>query len=629
MRPARPFAPGAMPLLLLVLLGCGLVASPATAARVSLYMSEAKDVLNHQWDGAAADKLALQLETLGFTVTKANNGQPQLSVGDLDAYVIPSQNGPVLYSSAEDMDAVASYVAAGGLVIILDSASNQGEALRQFVSKALGYDGDWMACNPMDSNDFGPFGQATLSSAALTFLPETDNVWPAMLEDAQTTSSYSLCLHQDSSATSIPLYAATGAEGNVVAQAFGKVGIAGAVVWLGYSWQQGAQPTWGALLAKLIRDFADGAYTAPTHGTEADLEGMTLDSVLQAATDVSDDTAEVVRRFLQTAVGTYPPPLRSPRNPPRPPRPPSPPPRGPRSPPRGPRNPPPFPPSPPPSPPPPSPEPPSPEPPSPPPPSLPPSPPPPSPPPPSPPPPLQPLPQQSPLVPHGGLNPPPPPKARPPPRPPKGKAPPPPIPNTVPFFGISALGARGKTRDLVWYDDGDFKEQLINRSPLQLVYRKKLPCVQKCGNCNRAWKATKEELSVALFFKDPVQITKISVLQVKNPNVIAIRLLKWTGYPDGIIGPDALGPVVYNKTETIECGRTKEYTVKKRQSGIDKIPPAHADPEYLPSNLKAQQGILITVHRPPNAGIAFGPFIESVKFWGRALYARRPSEYYE
>lgn len=34
-----------------------------------------------------------------------------------------------------------------------------------------------------------------------------------------------------------------------------------------------------------------------------------LDNVLEVATDVAADTANIVRRFLDTAVGTYPPPI--------------------------------------------------------------------------------------------------------------------------------------------------------------------------------------------------------------------------------------------------------------------------------------------------------------------------------
>lgn len=41
-------------------------------------------------------------------------------------------------------------------------------------------------------------------------------------------------------------------------QAFGKVGVKGAVVWVGYSWRDGAKAEWGALLNKLVTDFSNG-----------------------------------------------------------------------------------------------------------------------------------------------------------------------------------------------------------------------------------------------------------------------------------------------------------------------------------------------------------------------------------
>jgi hypothetical protein len=47
-------------------------------------------------------------------------------------------------------------------------------------------------------------------------------------------------------------------------QAFGKAGIPGAVVVVGYDWKSGAQKRWGSLLAKLINDFAAGA-APPMH----------------------------------------------------------------------------------------------------------------------------------------------------------------------------------------------------------------------------------------------------------------------------------------------------------------------------------------------------------------------------
>lgn len=139
---SKSVAPVAMKSLLTILVVYGSCLCLASATRVSVYMSEAKEVLNHQWDGSA-ENLALQLEMQGFEVSRAIKGQPEFSseVEAPKAYVIPWQNGPVLYSSAENMADVTSFLSAGGLVIILDSNNQQGEALRQFVPQALGYEG--------------------------------------------------------------------------------------------------------------------------------------------------------------------------------------------------------------------------------------------------------------------------------------------------------------------------------------------------------------------------------------------------------------------------------------------------------------------------------------------------------
>ncbi|EFJ47352.1 hypothetical protein VOLCADRAFT_105152 [Volvox carteri f. nagariensis] len=621
MPPFKPVAPGAMSHFLLLSLVCGLCFYHATSTTVSVYMSEAKDVLNHNWDGSTY-KLAQQLEALGFNVERSEDEQPNLS-GDKtpSAYVIPAQNGPAPYSSAEDMDAIASFVANGGLVVLLDSSSNRGESVPQFVAKAMGYTGEWESCLSMGSNDMVAIGQPVLGSAALQFLPETEDAWPATLENARVISSYSACQHQDESSTSIPLYTVEGDNGKVVAQAFGKAGISGAVVWLGYSWQDGEQPLWSSLLAKLIRDFANGAYTAPSQGSSLSLldQQHTLDNVLQAATDAAAGTEEIVRRFLQTATVTYPPPARSPPKPPQPGRRPSSPPRAPKqspSPPKSPRSspkPPNSPPSPPPSPPPPSP-PPSPPPPSPPPPSLP-SPPPPSPPPPSPPPPSPPPPAQpNPLTP--SLT-----------RPPVPSPPLPVAPITY-FESILPMGARGKTRSLVWYDDDDFRDQLTPKSALQLVFRRKAPCPDRCANCNRAWKATANQLSVALFFKDPVQLTALTIKQVKNPNIQLVQLIKWTGKPTGSFPESAIGPVIYNVTSNrVPCGSELRIDIPAVKSGINQNPPPTADVNNLPEALKVSQGILITANRLETAGKGYGPFVEIVKCWGRVLYAENPRAY--
>ncbi len=56
------------------------------------------------------------------------------------------------------------------------------------------------------------------------------------------------------------------------------------------------------------------------------------------------------------------------------------------------------------------------------------------------------------------------------------------------------------------------------------VDRKKDACKPRCGACKRAWKSTPTNRTVAVFFKDPVQITGMSIKQVKNPNIVLVRI---------------------------------------------------------------------------------------------------------
>ena len=118
------------------------LASAYPAPKVSFYLSEESGVLDLNWD-SAPQNLQQQLEQFGLSVEVATHGQPQLvGASSLAAYVIPVQNGHNFYSSAEDMRKVAEYVAAGGLVVLLDAAHSAGAATRDFVLKVLGYQGE-------------------------------------------------------------------------------------------------------------------------------------------------------------------------------------------------------------------------------------------------------------------------------------------------------------------------------------------------------------------------------------------------------------------------------------------------------------------------------------------------------
>ncbi|GLI60975.1 hypothetical protein VaNZ11_003231 [Volvox africanus] len=433
-----------------LLIGTLAAVRAAEPTRVALYMSEAGGVLDLSWDRGAIN-IERQLRQLGLDVMLATTGQPKLDGSRAPkAYVIPAQNGHTYYSSAEDMSVVSSYLASGGLVIILDAIHGQGEALSEFVTKAFDFKGNWIVCDQLYTNDDQQLGELQLSKHASAYIKVKTSAkvsWPTTLEDAQTTSLYTSCLHEDNSALIVPLYFAQDSDIKVAAQVFSKAGVSGAIVWLGYNWRDGSQTQWGNLLGTLISEFTpnEEAVTVEIDPDEdnaelldAELEDPELiDSVLESASDMSDPkhASEMLRRFLaDSPIGTYPPPPQSLQVSPSPPAPyrprlprlpreprlprlpssvtelPSPPSPSPSPPPDAPPPPltKPSPPPPPPSPPPPSPSPPSPPPPSP----EPPTPPPPSPEPPTPPPP-------SPRPPNPPSKPP---KASPPPR----KAPPPP-----------------------------------------------------------------------------------------------------------------------------------------------------------------------------------------------------------
>ncbi|EFJ41025.1 hypothetical protein VOLCADRAFT_99041 [Volvox carteri f. nagariensis] len=286
--------------------------SAANVLAVSLYQSESKGVIDLSWDNGSQN-LEAQLKDLGLDVHIAVDGQPAglESEDAMDAYIIPAQNGQVLYSNAEDMEQVAAFVSSGGLVIILDAGFGEGATTRDFVSKALKYQGEWQTCQHMAGRS-EPLTRPTLSRWASSFLPDIRGSipWPRELEVSPATGLSTWCHHEDVHAVTVPLYRVIGGDATwLAAQAFGKVGSPGAVVWLGYSWKDGPQPQWGALLKKLITDFANGARGSafsghPVNPVTSGKYGLKP----QATKDIEEVQETVFHRALAAAAGTYPPP---------------------------------------------------------------------------------------------------------------------------------------------------------------------------------------------------------------------------------------------------------------------------------------------------------------------------------
>ncbi|PNH07404.1 hypothetical protein TSOC_006142 [Tetrabaena socialis] len=282
-------ASGTLPQVLLLTflaaLGCGLRAEAARS--VSFYKSAESGVLDLRYDDIPRH-LQDQISELGFSVAVADT--PNLAVAS--AFVIPAQNGASFFSTAEDMTAIASYVTAGGLVVMLDAKDGNGEAQRDFIATALGYQGEWNLCKTFGCNSHHSHGQPSVDEHAQAFLPAA--VWPAQLEDAQITTVHTWCRHEDASAVSWPLYRVHGDSNKAVAQAFGKVGSPGAVVWLGYSWKDGAQAEWGAMLREVIEQFGNGGYQVPQQGNAAPRqEEAAVDSVIAEVSNIVDDSSDI------------------------------------------------------------------------------------------------------------------------------------------------------------------------------------------------------------------------------------------------------------------------------------------------------------------------------------------------
>jgi hypothetical protein len=194
---------------------------------------------------------------------------------------------------------------------------------------------------------------------------------------------------------------------------------------------------------------------------------------------------------------------------------------------------------------------------------------------------------------------------------------------------MTAYGTVGRTRSLAWYDDSDFQEQLETQSALQLVDQQKPHCPAKCGACKWAWKASANKLKVALFFKDPVQISKIFLKQIKNSGIITVQMIKWVYPAQGVVEGN-LGRTVWNVTDdTSMCQSVLVVRIPAKSSGINMPVAEDGSQENLhpPLSLTAVGGVLITMERPPNAGKNYGPFLEWVRFSGRVLYPKTAAIY--
>ncbi|KAG2438088.1 hypothetical protein HXX76_005697 [Chlamydomonas incerta] len=206
----------------------------------------------------------------------------------------------------------------------------------------------------------------------------------------------------------------------------------------------------------------------------------------------------------------------------------------------------------------------------------------------------------------------------------------------IDFVDMPAQGAKGTEKpikQLVWFDDPDFYSQLKGYKPLQLVARpKRANCTEKqCQKCLGAWKASEKQDTVNVFFRDPVQISKIYIKQLLNPGIATVQFLKWKAPQEGATPPRLRGAVVLNQTsDSTQCGDWLTIDVPSDVSGIYLTPTKRGSaekPKPIGVAKTAVGGIRVTVIRPAGVDADYGPWIEDIHFDGRALYPADPSIY--
>ncbi|KXZ53475.1 hypothetical protein GPECTOR_7g925 [Gonium pectorale] len=213
----------------------------------------------------------------------------------MPAFVIPPLSGATPYAAVEDVESLSRWVDSGGLVVVHDSL-RLSEGTEELITQVLGYAGDWKQhCQAVG----GSPGGAVPSAQACSFLP---GPWPERLEGGLYVQSHTWCSHGDPEAVAYPLYVVEGDQ-EVVAQAFGRVGSRGAVVWLGFSWKgsEEAREPWARLLAKLIQDFADGLHQPPAQPScTGERLPMDPDSAADDLESLAEDTAELLRHLVHS-----------------------------------------------------------------------------------------------------------------------------------------------------------------------------------------------------------------------------------------------------------------------------------------------------------------------------------------
>ncbi|GIL42446.1 hypothetical protein Vafri_415 [Volvox africanus] len=538
---------------------------------VSIYSSSTSGLLDPSWDPISPINLENVLLSLKYNVVRFNGkavGTPFLASSS--AFIIPPITGDSLYTDVEDIETITSFVRSGGLVIVHDSF-RLPRATQDLVADILGYSGSWHHCEPVTDNTNAAYSFATSTSFAHDFL---NLRWPTRLELARV-QFHSWCKHEDPTAVSYPLYSTGDDSMQVAVQAFAKVGNPGAVVWLGYDWQDYGQEGWAAMLREIINAFARGSFHGPVDAAVMDMYPLRLDSVVNSNVKLSDNTNDIVRRYLSSSsvlngagilYGGYPP------SPPIPSYPPSP---------------------------------------------------------------------APPLAPS-------------PPAPQLPPSKPPTVPPTrfMWFHNMTAHGVQGISKPVAWFDDADFASQLnlhYNNSKLWLVDRAKQPSCSKeppCHICQRAWYPYNgsdvvgfPNRTVVLYFREPVILKRVTILEMASKDVEEVFLLGWPAVPipqlglnltrlyDNVTQSDVFTKLTRSRLSV--CSSKVEVVVKPpRSDDPQRIPGRGYDQTHLPPFFqeRAVGGVGIRLRAQRNPRLVHTQ-IAQVLFSGRVLYPQNPGEY--
>ncbi|GIL76823.1 hypothetical protein Vretifemale_6286, partial [Volvox reticuliferus] len=230
----------------------------------------------------------------------------------------------------------------------------------------------------------------------------------------------------------------------------------------------------------------------------------------------------------------------------------------------------------------------------------------------------------------------PPPSLRPPPpvvfRPPPPSSPPK-SSDAILISRVRGAGVKGTTRPVVWFDDPDFDKLNEPGSTLTLVWPDSLTCpyTDECGDCGTGWVATDPQ-QVFIYFKDPIQITRIEIREIQNPAVQRIFLLPWPAADIPAANLTAregfLGEFVYDDDGTIRpCPTSLIVDLPPETSGINQAVRKGGSPANLPRALRSTAAGGVFINLWPRQDIDLTSVVESVRFSGRVLYPNDPSIY--